>query len=386
MTTVIVSGAVANRYGKGGSLWARLQYVLGLKRLGCDVRFVEQIHQANCTDASGAVTSFEDSVQLAYFCSVMDEFGLTGSASLVLGSGEQIWGTALGELEEIAGATDVLLNISGHLTWGRVKEAVRARIYLDQDPAFTQFWHSSGQDVGLEGHDFYFTVGENIGRPGCGIPTDGIDWRATRPPVVIEDWPVSVDGNPDRFTTVASWRGTYGTIEHDGKVYGPRAHEFRKFAALPMLVPQQFEAALEIHPADYKDRQLLEQNGWTIVDPRSVAADPVAFRQYVQSSGAEFAVAQGAYVGTECGWFSDRATRYLASGKPVLVQDTGLRSNYPTGDGLLVFRTLEEAVTGAAAIRRDYPGHCQAARALAEEYFDSDKVLGRMFEEIGVTP
>jgi hypothetical protein len=117
-----------------------------------------------------------------------------------------------------------------------------------------------------------------------------------------------------------------------------------------------------------------------------VAADPFAFRRYVQTSGAEFSVAQGIYVQTWSGWFSDRTVRYLASGKPALVQDTGFSCNYPVGDGLVPFGTLEDAMAGADRIARDYDRHCRAARALAEAYFDSDKVLGRFVDQIGIAP
>jgi hypothetical protein len=129
---------------------------------------------------------------------------------------------------------------------------------------------------------------------------------------------------------------------------------------------------------------LLRDHGWRVVDPTEVAPDPSAFRRYIQTSGAEFSVAQGIYVETGSGWFSDRTVRYLASGKPALVQDTGFSRNYPVGEGLLAFRTLEEARAGVEQIQRDYAGHCRAARALAETYFDSGKVLGRLLEEIGV--
>ena len=101
-------------------------------------------------------------------------------------------------------------------------------------------------------------------------------------------------------------------------------------------------------------------------------------------SGAEFSVAQGIYVETESGWFSDRTVRYLASGKPALVQDTGFSRNYPTGEGLVAFRTMDEAVTGAERITRDYDEHARAARAIAETYFDSDRVLGQLLEETGL--
>src|SRR5207245_8084387 len=130
--------------------------------------------------------------------------------------------------------------------------------------------------------------------------------------------------------------------------------------------------------------EALCQHGWRLVDPRVAVSHPGAFRRYVQASGAEFSAAQGIYVETESGWFSDRTVRYLSSGKPALVQDTGFSRNYPVGEGLIAFQSLEEAVVGAERIQRDYDNHCRAARALAEAYFDSDKVLGRLIHEVGV--
>jgi hypothetical protein len=122
------------------------------------------------------------------------------------------------------------------------------------------------------------------------------------------------------------------------------------------------------------------------VDPRMATPDPDSFRRYVQGSGAEFSVAQGIYVETQSGWFSDRTVRYLASGKPALVQDTGFGRNYPVSEGLVAFSTPEQAIAGAERIWRDYEEHCRAARTLAEEYFDSDRVLRHFVEEAGVEP
>jgi hypothetical protein len=141
---------------------------------------------------------------------------------------------------------------------------------------------------------------------------------------------------------------------------------------------------LAIDPADERDRKALVEQGWGLVEPREVAGDPAAFRRYVQRSSAEFSVAQGVYVETHSGWFSDRTVRFLASGKPALVQETGFSQNYPSGEGLVSFRTLDEAVEGAGRIMTENETHCRAARAIAETYFDSDKVLGRMLEETGV--
>ena len=256
-------------------------------------------------------------------------------------------------------------------------------MYFDDDPGFTQFWHDAGSaGPRLDGHDFYFTVGANVGTPGCPIPTGGIRWRPTQPLVVLDQWPVSREGSPDRFTTVASWRGAYGPVEYRGQKYGLKVHEFRRFVELPRRVAQTFEIALDIHPDERADLDLLARNGWRLADPREVAADPDAYRRYVQTSGGEFSAAQGVYVQTGSGWFSDRTACYLASGKPALVQDTGFGRGLPVGEGLVPFRTPDEAAAGAARIAADYAAHARAARALAEEYFDSDKVLARLLDDV----
>ena len=387
MTTVVVSGALANKYLNGGNAWTRLSWVLGLKKLGFNVYFFEQISPENCVDAVGGVTAFQNCVNVAYFKAITEQFGLTGSAALVCGNGEDTHGLSYSEVLHVAEAADLLINIGGHLTLESVKRRLQRKVYFDDDPGFTQFWHAAGNPgPHLEDHDFYFTVGENIGSSTCLIPSGDIRWRPMRPPVVLEDWPVSNEGDRDRFTTVATWRGPYGPVQYGGRTFGLKVHEFRKFIALPERASQTFEIALDIDPAEEKDLSSLYRHGWQIVDPKVVVPDPVAFRQYVQTSGAEFSVAQGIYVETESGWFSDRTVRYLASGKPTLVQDTGFSRNYPVGDGLMPFRTLDQAVAAAERVSRDYDRHCRAARALAEECFDSDKVLGQLIDEVDIAP
>ena len=68
------------------------------------------------------------------------------------------------------------------------------------------------------------------------------------------------------------------------------------------------------------------------------------------------------------------------------MQDTGFSRNLPVGEGLVAFWTLDEAVAGAKDIARRYDSHCRAAREIAETCFESDAVLGRLVDEIGVTP
>src|SRR5205823_11071303 len=173
----------------------------------------------------------------------------------------------------------------------------------------------------------------------------------------------------------------YGPVTFDGRTYGQKAHEFRRFLDLPRRAPHTFELALDIHAGDAKDLASLRDNGWLIADPRAAAATPEDFRRYVRSSSAEFSVAQGVYVNTNSGWFSDRTTRYLASGRPALVQDTGFCGHLPCAQGLVAFRSIDEAAAGARRIAGDYAAHCAAARAVAEQHLDSDRVVGRLLQE-----
>jgi hypothetical protein len=387
MSAIIVSSVIANKPLNGGNAWVVASWVRGLQRLGFTVYFVEQIGRDGCVGAAGGPASFEESLNLAYFRRVMDAFGLARTAALVYDGGERTDGLTYRELVDVAGEASLLINVTGHLTLKPVMAAIRRKAYLDLDPGFTQLWHADGHPgARLEGHDVYFTIGENIGTPGCPIPTSSIPWRTTRQPVVLDDWPVCEARGPERFTSVTSWRGPYGRVTHAGRTFGLKAHEFRRVIELPQRAPHTFELAVAIEPADEPDLMRLRQHGWRIVDPRQVAAEPATFRQYVQESSAEFCVAQGVYADTGSGWFSDRTVRYLASGKPVLVQDTGFGRTYPVGEGLVAFRTVDDAVAGAARIARDYAMHCRAARALAEEYFDSTRVLRAFLEHAGAQP
>jgi hypothetical protein len=259
VTTVVIGAALAARAGSGGGAWVRLSWVRGLQQLGLDVRFAEELGGEAADPA--AVSWFEETTR---------RFGLEGRATL-LHRGEAVAGPALDELLRLAPEA-VLVNISGHLSLPELVRAFRRRVLVDLDPGFTQFWYEAGlAESRVAGHDVYFTVGERIGAPDCPIPTGDIEWHAIKPPVVLEDWPAIPPSGLDRFTTVASWRGPFGPIEHDGQTYGLKVHEFRRLIDLPRRSPQVFELALDIHPGDAEDLEALGEHGWRIVDPRAVA-------------------------------------------------------------------------------------------------------------------
>ena len=367
MKAIIVAGAIANKPQNGGEAWVRLSWARGMQQLGFQTFFIEQI------------TSPSDDA-IAYFKKVTQKFGFSYTAALIDDQGRTIVG--IEHLDEVAKAAQLLINISGHFKVPKLVEKIRRKAYIDIDPGYTQMWHE--QDVAkIPPHDFYFTIANNIGKPDCLIPMAGINWRPILQPVVLEDWPVAPAPKLRRFTTIAAWRGSFGTVHYRNHTFGQKCHEFRKFIELPKRSPHAFEIALHIHEGDHKDRDALIEHGWKLADPKAVAADPQDFRKYVQQSAAEFSVAQGMYVDTNSGWHSDRTIRYLASGRPALVQSTG-DIGIPVGEGLIQFKTLDEAIGGADRLMREYAHHSKAARNLAETYFDSSKVLGHLLQQVGV--
>jgi hypothetical protein len=382
----IVSGALANKPRNGGEAWVRLSWILGLQRLGFDTYFVEQIGAGDCIDEDGGAAEFEASVNRSYFESVVSEFGLAARAGLLWEGGREAAGLGLEEIAEVAAGADLLVNVSGHLSVEAVLAGPRASVYVDLDPGFTQAWHiDDGVPFSIPPHDHYVTVGLNLGSAACPIPDCRLAWIPTLPPLVLDHWsrqPPAV--GPTRFTTVATWRSSYGQLKIGDRTMDLKHHEFRRLVELPERVAgADFEIALDIHPGDAADLERLLDHGWTVVDPRRLSAGPGEFRDYVRGSSAEFSVAQGVYAATASGWFSDRTAAYLASGRPALVQDTGLADPL-LGKGLLTFSTLDQAIEGCERIVADPAGYGEAARAFAETHLDSDLVLGRLLSKLGI--
>ncbi|HJZ60478.1 MAG TPA: hypothetical protein VKE74_36380 [Gemmataceae bacterium] len=376
--TVILSGMIAGDPHQGGATWAVLQYALGFRRLGHDVYFVEPV-AAKALRPAGALAASDNA---AYFRRVVADFGLADRAALLLAGARETVGLTHVELVRAAARADVLVNISGLLTDEAITGRVARRVYLDLDPAFNQFWHTQGVDVRFAGHTHFVTIALALGRPDCPVPTCGREWVTTVQPVVLEHWPVAGEVVHDALTTVGNWRA-YGSVEHGGVFYGQKAHALRPLFDLPRRTDERFLLALAIHPGETKDLAALAENGWGLLDPARVAATPADYRRFVRGSRAEFGLAKSGYAAARCGWFSDRSVCYLASGRPVIAQETGFSRFLPTGKGLLAFETADDVLAGIEALRRDYAGHARAARGLAEEFFDSDKVLPRLLEQVG---
>ena len=384
MTTVVVSGAIANKHRHGGSVWVRMSWAEALRTLGFDVVVVEELHRAAAVDRHGHPAAAANSANADAFDAAMAAFDFAGAGALLGDDGRSLRGLAAGELAERMREADLLVNISGHLRRPELLALPRRRAFVDLDPGYTQVWQAEGHDVGLAGHDLYFTVGTNVGRARCPLPTSGVPWRAIRQPVVLDRWPVMATPFT-RFSTVASWRGAYGRLQWRGCSYGTKAHEFRRLADLPRRTGLPFEIALDIDPADAADAARLRTGGWRLADPAATATT-AGFARYVRGSGAEFSAAQGVYARTRSGWLSDRTVRYLAAGRPALVQDTGQGEALPVGAGLVTFRSAEEAARLAGEIVADYDRHAAAARALAAAWFAPGAALAPLLDAAELAP
>jgi hypothetical protein len=367
---LVIAGSLLQGVRRGGHGWFFGQWLVGLRRLGWSVFFLDY--------EDGTQISERDRLQLA---KVLGSFDLQDSYAVLTSDGSTA-GRSRTDALEVVRRSRALVNVMGYVRDEAVLEAAPLRIFLDIDPGYGQMWRELGLADVLAGHDTFVTVAGNIGDPSCVVPDAGAVWTTTRPPVVLADWPETAGGHA--FTTVATWRGPWGPLDYKGRRYGSRVHEFRKFATLPARAGAVCEIALDIHEDEIADLRLLRRGGWKLVDPLATAASPAAYRGYVQRSRAEICVAKNMYVDTQSGWVSDRSVCYLASGKPVLAQDTGFSETLPTGDGLIAFSTLDEAVAGVEEIEARYEHHSTAARRLAEEYFDSDLVLAQLLEQVGV--
>lgn len=378
---VAVGGGLARHpLHAGGYTWAFLQYVLGFRALGAEVRYLEHLDPGDCVGEDWQPAPFAASANAALFRDVQARFGVAGS--LLLRGSDAAVGASLADVREWVAAADLFVNLSGRWHLRDVMAAARRRAYVDLDPGFTQIWQAGyGVDMNLDGHDAYVTVGLNLGRPDCPVPTLDRRWHPLPPPVVLAEWQ-PVPERRDCYTTVADWRG-YGPIEWRGVWYGQKADEFVRISDLPRRAPAPLEACLAIHPSE-PALPRLRAGGWRLVEPRVGAADVDAYRHYLRTSRGEFSVAKHGYVVGRTGWVSDRTACYLAAGRPAVVQDTGAGRALPLGAGLLTFTGAAGALAALAAVERDWEHHAAAARALAVEHFDARRVLTRLLDVAGV--
>jgi hypothetical protein len=403
---IVVTGLIAQHPHLGGMTWHYLQYAAGLARLGHDVYYVEDSgefpYDLERGDPARDWVADDCSHHVGYLAKVLARFGL-GERWAYRHAPESRWhGLSDERRRSVLGSADLLINVSGSLEHPERYRSVRRLVYVDTDPVVTQLKLAAGRRSfcrRVDTHDVHFSFGERLDR--AALPT-GHRWRPTRQPILLSEWQ-PLPARRDAFTTVMSWT-SYAPLRHGGRSYGQKDVEFARFLELPTRVaPLRMEVALAAgqHPewetrgrglppelrARVREnrartpRDLLAHAGWRVVDAHLTGGDLDRYREYIQSSKAEWSVAKNAYVQGRPGWFSERSACYLASGRPVVVQDTGLAGVLPIGQGILTFRTLEEAAAALREVEGDYARHARAAREIAEQCFESDRVLTRLVDE-----
>jgi glycosyltransferase involved in cell wall biosynthesis len=172
-------------------------------------------------------------------------------------------------------------------------------------------------------------------------------------------------------------------VTFEGELYHWSKHyEFLKFIDLPASTGQRFELALASF--DDADRLLLEEHGWGVRDAAAFGHDTDAYRDFIHGARAEFSVAKDQNIRLRSGWFSERSACFLASGLPVVVQDTAFDCVLPTGEGLFSFRTADEAADAIEQVSADPARHGRRALEIAREYFSHEVVLGRLLSDLGM--
>ena len=377
----IILGSYMVRYPLGGMMSWVLQYLVGFQQLGHEVYFVEKSGYPNaCYDPTKDVMSDDCAYGVTVVNELLSRFGLEERWCYV-DEAHRYFGMPRSTVEDVFRSADVFVDMGTHGNWLEEAAPTACTALVDGEPGFTQMKRHQRTQAGkkVPEYDFYFTTGQNIGREGNLVPTTG-EWRHLFHPVAVDLFPAEAGRRESAFTTVMNWQ-SYEPLKFQGATYGHKDVEFEKFLRLPELAKRPLEVACA---GAGGARARLARAGWGIRSAHEVTLSFDSFVDYVRHSCGEFGVCKNGFVATESGWFSDRSAAYLASGRPVVLQDTGFSGHLPCGDGLFAVRTVEEAAEAIRLIDADYQHHCRAARRVASDFLDARKVLGRMLREIGI--
>jgi hypothetical protein len=369
------------RYPLGAVTSWSLQYLSGFRRLGHEVTFVEKAgYEASCFDPHRKVMTDDCRSGVRAVSALLEEHGF-GSDWCYIDSRGEHHGLDRRALERRFSSADVFIDM-GMLEWVEESAGVPLRVWIDGEPGYTQIRlvEASAEGQALPEFERYYTVGMNVGGPGCAAPTAGIAWGHIHDPVNTQL--VSSASEPPgrrRFTGVMNWQ-SHGAVVHNGMEYGQKDAEFPRFSRLPAMVDAELELAVAGEDAPRDELQAL---GWHISDPHSATASYDRFLSYIDDSMGEFAICKQVFVALRTGCFSDRSALYLARGRPVVMLDTGFGNHLPTGEGLFAVNSADEAASAIESIRSDHRRHSAAARAIACEYLDTQVVLSRLLSELG---
>jgi GT2 family glycosyltransferase len=370
-----------------GVVWQTLHYIVGLERLGYETYYVEA-HARTPSMLMELPDDDSSAMAAAFIAGTLERFGFGDRwAFHALHDDGRYYGMSKQQLENLYRSAALIINLHGGTEPRAEHIATDRLVYLETDPVEVELQLAEGRQATvdyLRPHCAFFTFGENYGRSDCLLPVSPLfNFQATRQPVVLDFWSGRADAPGKRYTTIGNWRQQWRDVEFGGERYTwSKHHEFLKFLELPERVETEFELALG--GCEDSDRRLLEHHGWHVREAQPISLNIDIYRQYIAGSRAEFTVAKDQNVRLRTGWFSDRSATYLAAGRPVITQDTGFGNVIPTGEGLFAFSTLDDIATAVELIEADYERHSHAAAMIAREYFDTERVLGRLLAEVGM--
>jgi hypothetical protein len=377
----IVALGYVVRWPLGGMVWSNLHFLMGLRDLGHDVYYLEDSDDyASCYDPSRHVTDTDPRYGLAFAARVFERLGFVDRWAFHDAHTSTWHGPMADRVWSVTRRADVVLNLACANPLRPWLQEIPIRVYLDEDPAFTQIRLLTDEKARrrARAHNVFATFGENIPRGTARLPTAGLPWLATRQPVYLPAVAVAPPCPEGKLTTVMQWQ-SYRTMEFAGVRYGVKAESFERLLDLPASTGPVFEIALGGSGAP---RDLLRRKGWHLVNPLPLSQDPWTYEAFIRRSKAEFGLAKDGYVVGNTGWFSERSACYLAMGRPVLAQETGFSEWLKPSRGVVPFSTGDDARAGIRNIEEHLTEHCHGARAVAEEYFDSRKVLPHLLDRV----
>jgi hypothetical protein len=356
-------------------------YIAGLRELGYDVHYVERLNTPDeCYDPSSNGFGDDPAYGLRWLSHCMEQNPAVRTPWTLIDRAGEHHGCGRQALCRDLREADFVLTLADP-TWFDDLELCPRRAFVDGDPLFTQaamLEPGSVISTALAMYPALFTYWTRQNAPDATVPKAGRDWVSTTPVVATGLWTEFAPRADAPVTTVMNW-AAWGDVEVAGRSYGHKSREFERFMQLPKLTERRFVLAAG-GPAP---KAQLAAEGWELADPLQATGTVEAYREFIANSAADFGIAKHAYVASGSGWFSDRSLCYLASGRPVMHQDTGFTDWLPTGEGVFAFSEPDDVVSALAALDRDPLRHSRAARAIAEQYFEARNVIGHMLDEAG---
>ncbi len=372
-----------------GVIWQHVHYIVGLQRLGHDVYYLEDSARMPYNPQT-----FEQGEDYSYAAQILlqlaNEFGFEhhwGYCARYL-SARPTAGLRLAKIQQLYIEADAILNVCGSQEFNDDLRKSDAILYVESDPGVEQIkvdQRNRGTIDYLKQHRALFTFGENIGTDRFPVPLHRKQWLPTRQPVVSDLWRTKkLPKSTAVFTSIANWStsGLKDIAWRGEKYLWSKSREFLRFVAAPKKAGEAFELATDIK--DPKTRDKFLAHDWRFRGPHDMSVDYWSYRDYIRRSKGEFTVAKDQYVRLHTGWFSDRSACYLAAGRPVITQQTGFTDHYGNSGGLFAFKTLGEIAEAVREINADYKKHSRAARAIACEVFEAEKVLANLLDRAGI--